>query len=198
MLDSKSLCTEEQIRKAAKHLFFVEGKLHATTQEIADAAGVNRTLLNYYFRSRDELFRQVYLDTRNEIESVLENLFLEKMEFRAKIEYIIDTFGKYIQDAPYTELFMISEINLLEEPLAFQKLSNPEPMQYFMHEVQIEMDKGTLLSTEPIHFVINLFSMISHPLLLKPLYSRIFDINQLDIETVFASRKQRIMEVLFK
>ena len=40
----KDEATEELIKNTAKRLFFGEGKFNATTQEIADAAGVNRTL----------------------------------------------------------------------------------------------------------------------------------------------------------
>ena len=54
--EKKDEATEELIKNTAKRLFFGEGKFNATTQEIADAAGVNRTLLNYYFRSRDRFF----------------------------------------------------------------------------------------------------------------------------------------------
>ena len=52
--------TKILIKKMAKKLFFGEGKFNATTQEITDAAGVNRTLINYYFRSRDNLFNLVF------------------------------------------------------------------------------------------------------------------------------------------
>ncbi len=45
--------TENLIKETAMRVFFKEGRFTATTQEIADAAGVNRTLLHYYFRSRD-------------------------------------------------------------------------------------------------------------------------------------------------
>jgi hypothetical protein len=37
-----------------------ERKVDATTQEIADEAGVNRTLINYYFRSRDNLIQIIF------------------------------------------------------------------------------------------------------------------------------------------
>ena len=60
----KDDATEELIKNTAKRLFFGEGKFNATTQEIADAAGVNRTLINYYFRSRDKLFDLVFSDAQ--------------------------------------------------------------------------------------------------------------------------------------
>ena len=52
--------TEELIKETAKKMFFAEGKFHATTQEIADEAKVNRTLINYYFRSRNNLINIIF------------------------------------------------------------------------------------------------------------------------------------------
>jgi len=64
-LNEKKEITQELIKETAKNLFFVEGKFNATTQEIADAAGVNRTLINYYFRSRDNLMKIVLDEAKN-------------------------------------------------------------------------------------------------------------------------------------
>ena len=64
--------TEQLIKDTAKRIFFSDGKLHATTQDIADAAGVNRTLVNYYFRSRDMLFEQVADEARAEMAEVID------------------------------------------------------------------------------------------------------------------------------
>lgn len=52
--------TERLIMETSMNVFFAEGRFNATTQEIADAAGVNRTLINYYFRSRNNLFEIVF------------------------------------------------------------------------------------------------------------------------------------------
>ena len=37
--------TQELIKETTKKLFFVQGRFDVTTQEIADEAGVNRTLI---------------------------------------------------------------------------------------------------------------------------------------------------------
>ena len=87
---SKDIETEELIRKTAKRLFFGEGKFNATTQEIADAAGVNRTLINYYFRSRDNLFSQIFEDAVKREEKLREKVLLSDLPFKEKIEMYID------------------------------------------------------------------------------------------------------------
>ena len=62
----KEDATYELIINTAKRLFFKEGKFNATTKEIANAAGVNRNLINYYFRSRDTLFELILKEAKAE------------------------------------------------------------------------------------------------------------------------------------
>ena len=51
--------TREAILEAAEHIFGDEGLEGARTDAIATAAGVNKALLYYYFRSKEGLYRAV-------------------------------------------------------------------------------------------------------------------------------------------
>jgi len=51
--------TREAILEAAERIFGDEGLAGARTEAIAAAAGVNKALLYYYFRSKDGLYRAV-------------------------------------------------------------------------------------------------------------------------------------------
>jgi TetR/AcrR family transcriptional regulator len=105
---------EQLIKDTAKRIFFAEGKRNATTQDIADAAGVTRTLVNYYFRSKDVLFRQVFdeamQDMRHKFDAVLE----AELPFRKKLEGFIDMFYAEVTAFPYKESFMISEVTKMK------------------------------------------------------------------------------------
>jgi TetR/AcrR family transcriptional regulator len=54
-----SAATREAILEAAERIFGDEGLAGARTDAIAAAAGVNKALLYYYFRSKDGLYRAV-------------------------------------------------------------------------------------------------------------------------------------------
>ena len=56
----KTLSTEEKILEAAKTIFHRKGFEGARMQEIADEAGINKSLLHYYFRTKDRLFDAVF------------------------------------------------------------------------------------------------------------------------------------------
>ena len=52
--------TEQKILEAAEKVFYRNGKAGTSMQDIADEAGITRTSLNYYFRSKDKLFESVF------------------------------------------------------------------------------------------------------------------------------------------
>lgn len=51
--------TEQLILEAAKKVFIRKGMHGARMQEIADEAQINKALLHYYYRSKQQLFEAV-------------------------------------------------------------------------------------------------------------------------------------------
>ena len=52
--------TEEKIFDAATDVFVEKGMDGARMQDIANHAGINKALLHYYFRTKDQLFNAVF------------------------------------------------------------------------------------------------------------------------------------------
>src|SRR5882757_10654594 len=104
--------TEGLIKETAMRIFFVEGRLHATTEVIAKEAGVNRGLIYYYFKRRDQLFEVVFKEALMVVRSRLRELFLSKrISFRKKIsEFVELSIGQSLK-YPYLEMFLITEMN---------------------------------------------------------------------------------------
>ncbi|SER85282.1 TetR/AcrR family transcriptional regulator [Pedobacter rhizosphaerae] len=192
----KNTGTESLIKETAKRLFFAEGKLHATTQEIADAAGVNRTSLHYYFRSRDLLLEAVFKEAMQGLSLRLAECMEAEKPFKEKIENLIEVFLKDMIAFPYQETFLVTEINTLGKELMGNIQSGP--IQTFLKDVRTEMDKGTLEEMDPIHFLMNLFSLLSYPLIMAPLYRQLFQISVEDFAILINQRKEMILTMLFK
>ena len=96
--------TELLIKDTAKKVFFGEGRFNATTQEIADAAGVNRTLINYYFRSRDALFQKVFEEAQIEEFSITKQIVDSNLPLKEKMSQHLDTFFEQAKKYPYLEI----------------------------------------------------------------------------------------------
>ena len=189
---------EQGIKDAAKRMFFSEGKLHATTQDIADNAGVNRTLLNYYFRTREALFDTVFKEAMNEMGAKLDFVFVSELPFKEKIERLIDVFTEEIMAYPYREIFLITEIhrqdlkNLKSGP-DHQRIFKP-----FFAEVKQAVDNKVLrASVTPLNFTMNLFSMLAYPVIMGPLYKDMFALNDEQYAQNLKNRKSEIIDMLF-
>jgi TetR/AcrR family transcriptional regulator len=185
---------EQLIKDTAKQIFFAEGKRNATTQDIADAAGVTRTLVNYYFRSKDILFKQVFdeamLDMRTKFDAVL----AADLPFRKKLEGFIDMFYAEVTAFPYKESFMISEINSHEFDIDKKEIS--PALRIFIKDIQLEMEKGTIKKMRPANFMLNLFSLLAYPLLTRPLFKKLFELSDVEFERLLHDRKKMILEML--
>lgn len=188
--------TEEIIKSTAKRLFFVEGKFNATTQEIADAAGVNRTLINYYFRSRDNLFNMIFEDAIKKEDEMRESILDSDLPFKKKIEKFIEESIQTSMDYPYLETYIVTRINdgcFYKSEDDFNRMINS-----FKKEFEAEVKAGNIEKMEPMQFILNMASLVSFPFAVKPLLQKSMRLDDEQFDKIIRQRKDVIMKVLFK
>jgi AcrR family transcriptional regulator len=197
----KDCKTEQHIKDIARQIFLKEGKMLATTQEIADAAGVNRTLLHYYFRSRDMLFHIVFTEAVTKLREKLHAAIGSQLEFRQKVEKLVDAFYEDLTELPYLETFITLQLN--QEPQKYEELfiqlpGGKERIRNFLKEIQLEMEKGTIPEMKPINYFINIFALMAYPYVAKPVYKNLFDLSDAAYNKLLPERKHIILSLLFK
>lgn len=194
----KDSATEQLIKDTAKKVFFCEGRFNATTQDIANAAGVNRTLLNYYFRSRDILFAQVLEEAMEAMDKRMENIFLSNLSFKTKIENFIDVFSAEGIEYPYLDSYMITRINQvsLNQVCGDFTIVNAK-LTIFLKEVETEIKKGNIIKMPPAHFFLNMMSLIAHPLCMQTLFKKVLNQSDTAYKKTIKERKQFIIKALF-
>lgn len=196
-IQKKDDATYELIIDTAKRLFFKEGKFNATTQEIADAAGVNRTLINYYFRSRDALFELVLQKAIEEEEKRREMIVFSDLPVREKLETFIDYHFEQAKKYPYREVYMVTQMNN-EAIMVKDKNHIKRLTEKFYLELEDEMNKGNIQKMEPIQFVLNFISMLIFPVCMRPLLQNSFELDNEGYKKILANRKEVILKTLFK
>jgi len=187
--------TEQLIKDTAKRIFLSEGKLHATTQDIADAAGVNRTLVHYYFRSRDILFDHVVAEAKHDLKTILDSVLTDKIDFKQKVKKLIDVFIDETINFPFRELFIITESNRSND-IPIDKADHIH-IKTFLGEVKLEMEKGTIKTIDVRQWMMNLFSLMAYPVLSAPLNKSFLKINDAEFNKLMKQRKQIIFEMIF-
>ena len=160
--------TEEIIIESAEKLFYQNGKAGTSMQDIADDAGINRTLLNYYFRTKDQLFEAVFRKALGSFVPELAAMMSTEVSFYelvpALVEKIIDT----MLENPQIPVFVLQELS-----------SNPDRMPQIMKELGIDpakamakMRSGGVVSPIPgmnsRQIILNLMSLCIFPFAAKP------------------------------
>jgi AcrR family transcriptional regulator len=191
--------TEELIKDTAKKVFFVDGNIHATTQDIADAAGINRASIHYYYRSRKQLFDKVFQEAIIEMGSKMNSIASEDLPIREKTEKFVDFFMEKSMQHPYLELFIISEHN--SDPTLPLKIMPKEEhqdrMKYLELEIAREVKAGNMKAIKPEHFIVTLMSLCSFPFLGKSIIESIFEMDDKAYARFIKERKKVIMQLLF-
>ena len=187
--------TQVIIKETAKNLFFVQGKFDATTQEIADEAGVNRTLINYYFRSRDNLM-QIVFDEAQRVEREKSEIIQDSnLAFKDKITLFIEGSLSTSLQYPYLETYIVSQIN---KRTCHKKDIEEAYKEKMLKDIQTEMDLGNIEKMEPIQFIFNMVSLLIFPSAVRPLFMENMMIDDKEFDRLIADRKDIILNILFK
>ena len=195
---SESPQTELLIKGTAKRIFFQKGLLNATTQQIADEAGVNRALINYYFRSRDQLFKVVLEEAINESRDKVDAIFNSDESFKVKISKYLDVFIDRNAEFPYMQNFIFTEI--MQDPEKMKEHFSRKRSHMLKHIVpplKKEIENGNMKPIDPEHFIVNMMSMCSYPLVAKPFIQNMFSYDDKMYRKFLKERKQVIYKVLF-
>ncbi|ASK29564.1 TetR family transcriptional regulator [Chryseobacterium sp. T16E-39] len=187
--------TQELIKETAKHLFFVKGKFDATTQEIADEAGVNRTLINYYFRSRDNLM-QIVFDEAQKVEQEKSKIIQNSsLPFKEKMSQFIEGSLSTSLQYPYLETYIVSQIN---KGNCHQKDIEEDDLKKMYEDIEKEMELGNIERMKPIQFILNMVSLLVFPSAIRPLLMENLMISDKEFDKIISERKEIILNILFK
>jgi TetR/AcrR family transcriptional regulator len=190
--------TQKLIKEKAKTLFFQKGFLNATTQEIADEAGVNRALIHYYFRSRDLMLDMLLDETLLEKKERVRNILSSDLPFREKIARYIDAVVDYGLTYPYLENFIISETarnpDKVREFCSKDKIKSSDLIR---DQLEIEIKKKKISPISAEHFMVNLVAMCNYPLLAKSVLQTIHGMTDSAYRKFLMERKQIIYATIF-
>src|SRR5436190_3094015 len=101
--------TEHRILEAADEIFVQRGIDGARMQEIADHAGVNKALLHYYFRSKANLARAVWLRIASSFVPGILEMMASDLSLDDKIDRFVDAYHATLTRHPYLLAYVISE-----------------------------------------------------------------------------------------
>ena len=186
--------TESKIKDAAKIVFHKKGFTATRTRDIAEEAGLNLALLNYYFRSKKKLFEIIMMET---LAGFMQNIALvfndESLTLVQKIETIADKYIDLLIEEPELPIFILSEMR--NDPQAY---ANKMPIAKmilqsdFAKQFQQAFLDNKVNEANPIHFIMNLLSLIVFPFAASPMMKLVGNLNNNEFEKIMLKRKKKI------
>jgi TetR/AcrR family transcriptional regulator len=112
--------TEQKIFEAATEVFMEKGMDGARMQDIADRACINKSLLHYYYRTKDHLFEAVFEMIFRNLMKKFAPVLDENLSLEEKIRFFFSEHIGFLQDNPRLPSFVLYEIN--RHPARVKKL----------------------------------------------------------------------------
>jgi AcrR family transcriptional regulator len=179
---------EDKIMLSATRLFVLKGKAGTSMQDIADEAGINRTLLNYYFRSKDNLFEQVFVKIFSKFIPVIINTLQTDIPVVKRLDSFIDYYFSILIENPIIPIFILQELTTNPQRLINVLKSGGIDISIFLKSLEAEMDKGIIRRMDPREIMINLMSLIIFPFAARKILE----------EIIFAGDKDGFSDFILK
>ncbi|HOF91981.1 MAG: TetR/AcrR family transcriptional regulator [Rikenellaceae bacterium] len=196
-MNRNSQKTREKILKTATKLFLQKGVDQVGVREIAAKAGINLSLMNYYFQTKENLFETIFdslvMDKAIKLRSILESdLPIEK-----KIRDYTNTYIDMLIGNPLLVSFVVSSLHRSPEQLksmnAVVALYNSE---VFCKHLISEAEAGRIRRVDPEQLYISMISLILFPFAIKELICDRNQFSKEEFQAFIEERKSIIPEML--
>ncbi len=179
------ISTEEKIKSAAAKLFQQKGFAATRTRDIADEAEINLALLNYYFRSKKNLFEIIMAEKLVSFFSgFILNKFSEATTLDEKVKLITKNYIHLLLENPDLPLFVLNAIQ--NDPKQFADLvKGADLIQQATIAKQLKTINPKLKFEQ---FFLNILSLCVFPFIMKPAISIISKSVGKDFEELMKER----------
>lgn len=174
----KSKKTEQKIFEVATQLFLEKGVDRTSVREIASKAGINLALMNYYFRSKENLFDNIISELVKKSSDRIISLLNSDLPLDKKIkEYCAEYIDMLIEN-PLLVSFVMSILHRSPEKISeISVMKNLYSTEKFNDQIKEEIKKGNIRKIDTKHLFVDIVSLIAFPFAIQTL---IMDKNNLD------------------
>jgi TetR/AcrR family transcriptional regulator len=184
--------TDEKIFESATDVFLEKGMDGARMQDIADHAGINKSLLHYYYRTKDHLFNAVFEKIAGQMFKKFAPVFDENLTLEEKIRFFYREHITFLQNNPRLASFLLHELH-----------RNPDRIKKFIQGIDINKIWSTLeaqhkedlikynITRESVpQLMTSIAAMSVFPFLAKPIVESLMERMGYDFDEYIEARKK--------
>lgn len=193
---------ENRIIEAAKQVFVRKGYEATKMGDIATEAGIGRTALHYYYRTKDMLFDAIFDQLMDALLPNLEVIMDEEVPFLEKLPKIIEQYAKTLRMNPLFPIFVINELQRDPEHIYGSILKDPsrvKPILRLQAQIKEEMEQGLIRQMPLIYTATTLISLLIFPLLVRnPVTSIFLDGNAEKFDAFLEERIPFVTDIMIR
>ncbi len=193
--------TEDRIFDAALQVFARKGHDGARMQEIADRAGINRALLNYYFRTKQQLYEAVFEHLFDQYIRSFQTVIDPERPFAESLHRFIGHYIDYVRDHQDMARLMINDNlaggTLLGEHLARAFATEGSPQQRFEEAIRRAVDRGEIHPVDPKQTILTVVSACVFFFITAPTVKLMNPLAREDFAAFIEARKEHVFDVLY-
>lgn len=198
----KEINLEKKILETAEQLFIEKGFSKTSTTDIAKETGCNQALIHYYFRTKENLFQQIFYKKFDYIFKIISEPAFKSNSLNEKIEASISAYFDILQRNPKMPILIINEL-----------LTKPERIEYFKEciirnqtrtniynafnaYIQEEKQKGNIRDINTFDLLIDIISLTAFTFISKPILYELFDLDDTQKQEYISHRKKEITTLI--
>ena len=192
-LIEQDISTEEKIKAAASRLFTEKGFDAVRTRDIAEEAGINLALLNYYFRSKEKLFELIMRENFHQfIEQLIPIMSSEELPLEQILMQVCANYIDLLKTNPDLPFFIITEIRKGNRKPAALKERMTKVRAAFIKRIEQNVVGRKMTPSEKSHMMMNFMSLILFPFIAQPVLMEVNKLTQKDFDKLMDERKKLI------
>ena len=191
---------EVKIIEAAKQVFVEKGLENAKMQNIADVAGISRTTLNYYYRTKENLFYKIIEEILEDIIPHFESLLSkDNLSFQERLSTIIAVYSDFLSRNHAVPRFVVMEIQRNPKTLFDFVNTNEKAIKYLqlLREMLNEEAEKNNIRQLPMEELFTLFyGLLFVPYLIDPLVRELYLNEKSKIDAYYRNHLKNMKQVL--
>ena len=196
-INNKETGTEAKILDAARNIFHTKGLAGARMQEIADEAGINKAMLHYYYRSKEQLFDAVFKEAIGRIFPIIVQILSYEIPLFDKIRIFVKEYIRLMRENPYLPGFVINEIT--QHPDKFANLFAEKGIEFpkvFYDDIKNSAEKGEIINIDPLMLIVNIIALCIFPVVAKPVLKGIYRLTEEDYNDFMEKREYEVADFI--
>ena len=189
------------ILQTAMEVFIEKGQHGARMQEIADRAGINKALLHYYFRSKENLyariFERLFWDNLNAIISLLD----QELTFEQYLRSFIDHYIEFLKRNPRLPLFILRGISeggpVVQQVMETISQKQDKLAHRYLTIFEAAVESGEIRRQDPLQLIATIIGACLFFFAGEPMFRTVFQLDEsFDRERFIEERKQAVFNTI--